>query len=129
MQAILALEDGRIVGSIGVLNLCGNDYELRRMYVDANHRGRGIAQKLVDVLFQWCREHKVAALYLETNEQWKAAHHIYEKNGFETVPRDNLPANFPVVRVATDFYRKVMAPPNQSFQPTFSTLKPRGQRG
>jgi GNAT superfamily N-acetyltransferase len=101
----VASSEGAVVGCIGVLRLQGSDFELRRMYVDPTHRGRGIAQRLLDVALAWCTTHGVADLYLETNEQWKAAHHIYEKQGFTAVARDCLPPAFPVVRVATGFYR------------------------
>lgn len=97
-----------VVGCIGVLPLAGTDFELRRMYVDPACRGRGIAQRLLDVALAWCRERGVGDLYLETNAQWKTAHHIYEKTGFVPVAREALPAGFPIVRVATGFYRRRM---------------------
>lgn len=96
---------GSIVGCIGVLHLAGADFELRRMYVDPAWRGQRIAQRLLDIALAWCTARGVANLYLETNEQWKAAHHIYEKQGFIPVDRERLPPAFPVVRVATGFYR------------------------
>jgi GNAT superfamily N-acetyltransferase len=101
----VASRDGRIVGSIGLLRLSGDDFELRRMYVEGAQRGQGIAQALLDLSLQWARDHGVGALWLETNEQWKAAHHIYEKHGFQPVAQTELPPGFPVVRVATGFYR------------------------
>jgi N-acetylglutamate synthase-like GNAT family acetyltransferase len=101
----IAEEDGRVIGCIGLMRLDGADFELRRMYVEARARGRGLAQGLLDVLFGWAARHGVEALYLETNEQWHAAHHIYEKNGFVPVTQAELPPGFPIVRVATGFYR------------------------
>ena len=96
---------GSVVGCIGALRLDGADFELRRMYVDPAFRGRGIAHRLLDIALAWCSVHGAANVYLETNEQWKAAHHLYEKRGFVEVPREALPPAFPVVRVATGFYR------------------------
>lgn len=104
-QFWVATRDGKILGCIGLLQLNGTDYELCRMYVDPCQRGLGIAQRLLDTAMAWSTARDVSDLYLETNEQWKAAHHIYEKYGFEPVSREQLPANFPVVRVATGFYR------------------------
>jgi GNAT superfamily N-acetyltransferase len=105
----VAMIDGCIVGCIGILRLAGADYELRRMYVQAEYRGRGIAQRLLDSVFAWSEGRGVGCLWLETNEHWLAAHHIYEKYGFQPIERDRLPASFPVVRVATGFYRLVLA--------------------
>lgn len=101
-------EGGKVVGCIGVLQLALDHYELRRMYVHPAHRGRGIAQHLLETVFEWATRRGVAHLWLETNEAWHAAHHIYEKHGFESVPRDRLPPEFPVVRVATGFYHRAM---------------------
>lgn len=102
----VARSGGRVVGCIGLLRLEGEDYELRRMYVDPAFRGLGLAQRLLDVLLAWASARGVRALFLETNEQWTAAHRIYERNGFVAVDRAALPASFPVVRVATGFYRR-----------------------
>lgn len=104
-------EDGeRIVGCIGVLCLEEGHYELRRMYVHSAWRGQGIAQRLLELAFQWCARKGAVHLWLETNAAWRAAHHIYEKHGFRPVPRERLPAGFPVVRVATGFYHLALAP-------------------
>jgi len=58
----VALCDGEIVGSIGILRLSGCEYELRRMYVDRRHRGHGIAQKLLDILLEWSEDHDIEAI-------------------------------------------------------------------
>src|SRR5699024_6890918 len=105
----VACAGARVVGCIGLLQLEGGDYELRRMYVDRDFRGRGLAQRLLDVALDWAWTSGVDALYLETNEQWTAAHRIYERNGFVPIGRAELPATFPVVRVATGFYRRPLA--------------------
>lgn len=105
-----ATHNGRISGCIGVLRLASDHYEVRRMYVDPACRGHGIAQRLLETLFDWCARNGVAHLWLETNEAWHAAHHIYEKHGFSPVSRDRLPPEFPVVRVATGFYHLAFAP-------------------
>lgn len=102
----VACVDGGIAGCIGVWPLADADHELRRMYVDAAHRGQGIAQRLLEVALDWCARHGVRQLWLETNVQWQAARHLYEKHGFVPATRDELPAAFPVVRVATGFYRR-----------------------
>jgi GNAT superfamily N-acetyltransferase len=99
---------GLIVGCIGALRLASDHFELRRMYVRAAYRGQGIAQRLLETLFDWSLCNGVAHLWLETNEVWHAAHHIYEKHGFTPVPRERLPPEFPVVRVATGFYHRAM---------------------
>jgi GNAT superfamily N-acetyltransferase len=100
----VALQDGRVRGCIGLMYLGRSDFELRRMYVEAQARGHGLAQRLLDTLFAWSAANGVEAIYLETNHRWHAAHHIYEKNGFTPARKEDLPREFPVVRVADGFY-------------------------
>lgn len=96
---------GQILGCIGLMPLGHGDYELRRMYVSADARGMGLAQRLLAVSLQWCRDHGVRDLFLETNSAWQVAQAIYVKHGFTAIGREQLPETFPVVRIATNFYR------------------------
>lgn len=103
-QFWIAEQHGVVVGCIGLMRLAGGDFELRRMYVQADARGQGLAQRLLDLAHDWARGHRVDALYLETNEQWHAAQHLYAKNGYAPIAQSELPPEFPIVRVATGFY-------------------------
>ena len=107
-------DNGKVVGCIGALRLASDHYELRRMYVHPAYRGHRIAQRLLATLFDWSARNGVAHLWLETHEAWHAAHHIYEKHGFRPVSREQLPPEFPVVRVATGFYHRAMTPGDAS---------------
>ena len=98
--------NNEIVGTLAILKLRNHDYEVRRMYTKYDYRGNGIAQKLMNELFNWCYSNNVHYLYLETNEKWKSAHHIYKKLGFHLISRDMLPDEFPIVKVATHFLKK-----------------------
>jgi len=101
----VALRDGRVCGCIGLVHLGRGDFELQRMYVEASARGRGLGQKLLDVVMAWAIAKGASSIYLETNDRWHAAQRIYEKNGFLPVPREELPPGFRVVRAVNGFYR------------------------
>jgi N-acetylglutamate synthase-like GNAT family acetyltransferase len=120
-QFWIAQQDGKVRGCIGLMRLGRRDFELRRMYVQAAARGQGMAQRLLEVLLDWSKRNAVDAIYLETNEQWHAAHHLYEKNGFAAIAQSELPPEFPVVRVATGFYRLQVAADTTS---TFNQSEP-----
>ena len=105
----VALEDDCVRGCIGLMYLGRGDFELRRMYVEAGARGRGLAQQLLDTLLGWAAANGVESIFLETNHRWHAAHHIYEKNGFQPGRKEDLPPEFPVVRVADGFYHLRLA--------------------
>jgi putative acetyltransferase len=62
----VATDDGALLGTCGVFPLGGGDWELRKMYLDAAARGRGVGRRLV----------------LDTTEQMTRAIAFYEANGF-----------------------------------------------
>ena len=106
----VALEDGAVVGSIG-LKRFGNEAALRKMFVARDFRGAaiGVGQGLLDVLLAFARAQGLTAIWLGTTETFLAAHRFYEKNGFERVAVEALPPTFPRVAVDNVFYRKTLA--------------------
>ena len=113
----VATHNNNVVSCIGIMSLNGYDYELRRMYTKIEFRGLGITQTLMSVLFEWCTMHNIHSIYLEANENWRAANHIYEKFGFSTISVKNLPKEFNVVKVATHFYHKTIAQQGDAPEP------------
>ena len=112
----VAIHAGCVRGCIGLMYLGRSDFELRRMYVEESARGHGLAQRLLDVLFDWASANGVESIYLETNHRWHAAHHLYEKNGFLPATKEDLPREFSVVRVANGFYQLQLPHTNPSSQ-------------
>lgn len=106
-QFWVALCDGQVVGTVGLLDIGGQLGALRKMFVAASHRGRdwGVAPQLLAALLGWARGHGLQAVYLGTTDRFLAAHRFYEKQGFEPVAQDALPDNFPVMKVDSRFYR------------------------
>ncbi|AMS42256.1 GNAT family N-acetyltransferase [Aminobacter aminovorans] len=102
----VAEADGKIVGTIGLVDIGDGLAALRKMFVAAEWRGRehGIAAKLLGLLLATARERGIRAAYLGTTDRFLAAHRFYEKNGFAEVARSDLPASFPVVFIDTKFY-------------------------
>lgn len=102
----VAIADGRVVGTIGLLDIGGGQAALRKMFVEADHRGsrHGIAKRLVETLTAWCRGRNLERVFLGTTAQFLAAHRFYEKNGFRELPRERLPESFPVMQVDSKFY-------------------------
>ena len=77
------------------------------MFVKASYRGSSynIAKLLLQNLFEWVKENKIEKVYLGTTEKFLAAHRFYEKNGFAKVAKEDLPGNFPIMKVDTRFYQ------------------------
>jgi len=102
----VALDERKVVGTLGLLDIGNGQAALRKMFVAAGHRGAGfsIARRLLDALLAWCRGHDIREVYLGTTAQFHAAHRFYEKSGFRRIDRAELPPAFPVMSVDTRFY-------------------------
>jgi N-acetylglutamate synthase-like GNAT family acetyltransferase len=107
----VAGDEGRIVGTIGLLDVGGAHGVLRKMFVATSHRGTGVAAELLQTCLTWARTAKMTDVMLGTTERMKAAHRFYEKWGFVEVAAASLPSYFPRMRVDTKFYRYRFEPP------------------
>lgn len=102
----VAVANGKAVGTIGFSLISNRTIVLKRMFISAAFRGKGIANLLLNVLLTCATEHKMKSIYLGTMSQFKAAHQFYERSGFEKIDRVELPKDFPVNPVDTLFYYK-----------------------
>jgi len=103
----VARNGGTVVGTIALKDIGNRQVALRKMFVDAAHRGReqGVAQRLLDTAVAAARAKRVKDIYLGTTVKFLAAHRFYEKNGFARVTLDSLPPGFPRMAVDEIFYR------------------------
>ena len=101
----VAVDQGQIVGTIGLLDAGDARGVLRKMFVAASHRGTGLAAELLQTCLTWAQTAKMTEVMLGTTEQMKAAHRFYEKWGFVELRAESLPTSFPRMRVDTKFYR------------------------
>lgn len=104
----IALDSGKVVGTVALLDIGNHQAALRKMFVAAAYRGPqpGVAKHLLETLVSWCRARAVREVYLGTTARFLAAHRFYEKNGFQDIARAELPERFPVMAVDTKFYRR-----------------------
>lgn len=104
----LAIENERVVGSIGLLDIGSASGVIRKMFVEKLHRGKekGIGQRLLNELESHCREKGIAQIYLGTVHIFLAAQRFYKKNGFTQIEKARLPARFPVMSVDDVFFQK-----------------------
>lgn len=102
----VAIADEAVVGTISLLDLGGSQVALRKMFVHPSYRGstHGVARELLRTLLSWAESHGLADIYLGTTAFFHAAHRFYEKNGFRELPKAELPASFPIMKVDTKFY-------------------------
>lgn len=104
----VAIVDGRVVGSIALLDIGNRQGALRKMFVRRDFRGAqpGTAKRLLDALLAWARDQEVREIFLGTTASFLAAHRFYGKNGFSEIARSSLPAGFPIMTVDTRFFHR-----------------------
>lgn len=82
MRFLLARRDGRAVGC-GALRFDPEGYaEVKRMYVDPVHRGRGVAGAIMAALEELARQEGIGLLKLETGDLQREAVGLYRRLGF-----------------------------------------------
>lgn len=104
----IALHEGRVVGTIGLLDAGQGLGILRKMFVAADYRGRewGTAKHLLDAFMEHARLKGFETIQLGTQKRLAAACRFYEKHGFQIVEKEALPENFPIMSVDDRFYTK-----------------------
>lgn len=71
-----------LVGMAAIFRINAKTGRLRRMRVTEAWRRRGLAQALLDMAAEFCRESGYERVILDTTEQQTAAHKLYEGSGF-----------------------------------------------
>lgn len=85
----LAIEQGRIIGTAGLWKGENNEYELVKMAVDEEYRGKGISKLLLEKCIDEAKRLKANKIFLFSNSQLQTAIHLYEKYGFRQVDVTN----------------------------------------
>lgn len=82
--------DNRIVATVAIARVDERTCELRKMYMNADFRGRGIGRQLLDYALATAREMGYSTMVLETATPLVAATALYEKYGFKEYLPDHL---------------------------------------
>ena len=89
--AILIAElDGRPIGCVALAPDGTGAWELSKMAVAPESRGRGIGRKLLAAAVDHARELGARSVFLGTSRKLGSAVHLYETFGFRHVPRETL---------------------------------------
>jgi GNAT superfamily N-acetyltransferase len=83
----LALSGDTGVGCVALRPLGSDIAEVKRMFVDANWRGRGIGRALLEALIAGARTRGYRVLRLGTLDDMHAAQRLYDSLGFKPVDR------------------------------------------
>jgi GNAT superfamily N-acetyltransferase len=104
----IALYGKEVVGTIALIDIGASQLALRKMFVRKEFRGSAFntAQLLMDTVFGWMEERNCTDIFLGTIDLFVAAQKFYRKNGFDEVPKKDLPASFPAMTLDNTFFRK-----------------------
>lgn len=114
-RVLVALEDGRIVGSATLElddriddddpPLQPGEAHIRMLGVHPDARGRGVARALMNACFEHAREAGRTHITLHTTQRMRAAQAMYERMGFERLADRVFPDGFVLLT-----YRKTIPP-------------------
>jgi len=85
IRYFVAMDEGTLLGCIGIRALNGCDAEIKTMHVLPNSRGRGVGEMLVNRLLDFARGEGIGRIFLETGKSdgFAASRRLYSRLGFE----------------------------------------------
>jgi putative acetyltransferase len=87
---VLEAEDGSIVGAYGLYPMDERTCELRKMYLDKIHRGKGLGKFLLEDALSKAKQLGFERMILETASVLKEAIALYKSYGFMEFTPDHL---------------------------------------
>ena len=88
-QIFFAVSNNKAVGTVAMIFNSKNKFELAKMTVKSNFRGKGIANLLMDKCIQFAVEKRAKEIFLISNDSLKIARNLYDKYGFKEVDLDS----------------------------------------
>lgn len=85
-HVVVAYEHGDPVGCGAIKQYEEGTMEVKRMFVPAQHRGKGIATQILTELESWANELSFRKCVLETGKKQPEAIALYLKNGYKVIP-------------------------------------------
>jgi putative acetyltransferase len=90
-QIYFAYLDGAPAGCVALVRLGDGVFELSKMAVSPEFRGRGIGRTLLEYTIAQAREMGIPKLFLGSSSKLKNAVHLYESLGFRHISREDVP--------------------------------------
>lgn len=87
----LLLEDNAVIGTAGIFKINDKEYELIKMSVAPEHRGKKFGDMLLQKCIEKAKEMKASKIILFSNSNLQTAIRLYEKFGFMHVELIDAP--------------------------------------
>lgn len=84
-EVVIAYEIETAIGCGAFKQYEPNVAEIKRMYVREEHRGQGVAGKILAELENWAKESNFSTCVLETGKKQPEAIALYRRSGYEII--------------------------------------------
>ena len=81
-EFIIAKENDSVIGCVALKKLENKTCEMKRLFVKEEYKGKGIGQKLVEIILKEAKTRNYEKMRLDTLDTMEAALNIYRNNGF-----------------------------------------------
>jgi ribosomal protein S18 acetylase RimI-like enzyme len=88
-QVFFALEDKIAIGTVAMIKSSNDRFELAKMTVQEDFRGKGIANILMDECLKFAKQNNAREIFLISNDSLIIARNLYDKYGFKEVVLDS----------------------------------------
>ena len=88
-QIFFALENKIAIGTVAMIKSSDNRFELAKMTVQEDFRGKGIANMLMDECLKFAKQNSSREIFLISNDSLTIARNLYDKYGFKDVELDS----------------------------------------
>lgn len=92
-EIFFAISLNEVVGTVAMIKSSDWVYELAKMTVKNNFRGKGVANLLMDKCIEFAIEQKAIEIFLISNDSLIVARNLYDKYGFKEVILDSQKYN------------------------------------
>lgn len=102
----VAKENGKVAGTIGLMNEGNGLGILKKFFVYESYRGAPyyLGRRLYAVFLEFAQKHNFKRIVLDTPKNTDRAHKFYEKSGFEKIEKENLPVDYDYPYADCDFF-------------------------
>ena len=88
-QVFFALENKIAIGTVAMIKSSDDRFELAKMTVREDFRGKGIANMLMDECLKFAKQNNAQEIFLISNDSLTTARNLYDKYGFNEVKLDS----------------------------------------
>ena len=102
----MAKENGKVAGTIGLMNKGNGLCILKKFFVYEPYRGRphNLGRQLYSLFLEFARTHRFSKVILDTPKNTDRAHLFYEKAGFKKIDKEELPVEYDYPYDDSDFF-------------------------